>query len=808
MKRIVLILLILLSYSKSGYAQSWTVPGTVVAGGNGFGSGNDQLGNITDLYVASNGDIYISDITNNRVQKWAAGATTGVTVAGGNGQGAAANQLSAPCGIWYDEEQSVLYVVDALNARVQQWPDGATEGITVAGGNGWGNALNQLSLPNAIFKKDDILYILDGNARVLKWPLDANEGIVVAGGNGFGFAANQLAAPELTGFIFVDDEDSIYITEYSGDRVSKWESGAAEGTLMADIAATGTTNVRVSGIAVMDDGKLILSYSHQSQNRVTLWQNGVFLYDVVSTASSELSQPISVALDDDQNLYVADANYRIKKFLFEEEEVEEPVVIVATVGNVNAQVFVGGTLPLSSTVTPSTFSQQVTWTVQEGEEFASIGTTGIVTGITSGTATIRATSVANPLIYAEITITVVPCTITVVTQTAVSICGGSSVSLTATSSEESGIVTWYESANAVTPFFAGEVYSTTALTETTSYWVQVNSTTTACVSNRVEIVVTVNPVPAIPQAAAIQSFEEGTTLADLDISVTGTTTWYQDAQLTIVLPATTLLVNGATYYVTQTTATCQSAAAAITVTVCALEISTETVVSICTGSSVSLTASSSQPGGIITWYESANAVTPIFTGAEYTVTGLTETTSYWVQVNAAGNTCISDRVEVIVTVNALPSGPAAQSLQNFEEGDTLSDLDVTATGTVTWYQDAELTIVLPATTLLVNGETYYVTQTTATCESDATTITVELLLSTTSNKIQDLKIYPNPTEDFVTIQSNTDISNIEVYNIVGQLIISTTSTKIDMSGYTAGMYVLKINTVDGKTTVKKVSKKN
>jgi len=44
-------------------------------------------------------------------------------VAGGNGAGSAANQLSAPWGIYVDSFSSV-YVVDRSNNRVQYWSSG------------------------------------------------------------------------------------------------------------------------------------------------------------------------------------------------------------------------------------------------------------------------------------------------------------------------------------------------------------------------------------------------------------------------------------------------------------------------------------------------------------------------------------------------------------------------------------------------------------------------------------------------------------------------------------------------------------
>ena len=71
-----------------------------MAGGNGNGSADNQLGSSSNsaLGVAldASRNIYIADEKNHRVQKWAPGATTGITVAGGNGSGAAANQLSDP----------------------------------------------------------------------------------------------------------------------------------------------------------------------------------------------------------------------------------------------------------------------------------------------------------------------------------------------------------------------------------------------------------------------------------------------------------------------------------------------------------------------------------------------------------------------------------------------------------------------------------------------------------------------------------------------------------------------------------------
>src|SRR5437870_2902852 len=74
----------------------------------------------------------------------------GITVAGGNGYGSAANQLNGPNGVFVDAGGNI-FVADAGNHRIQKWAPGATQGITVAGGNGVGSAANQFNNPAGLF---------------------------------------------------------------------------------------------------------------------------------------------------------------------------------------------------------------------------------------------------------------------------------------------------------------------------------------------------------------------------------------------------------------------------------------------------------------------------------------------------------------------------------------------------------------------------------------------------------------------------------------------------------------------------------
>lgn len=82
-------------------------------------------------------------------------------------------------------------------------------------------------------------------------------------------------------------------------------------------------------------------------------------------------------------------------------------VTVTTQNNVAATITAAnGTLQLQAAITPTTANQTVTWSVQSGSTSATVDNTGLVTGLTNGTAVIRATSVADTTKFGELTITV------------------------------------------------------------------------------------------------------------------------------------------------------------------------------------------------------------------------------------------------------------------------------------------------------------------------------------------------------------------------------------------------------------------
>ncbi len=84
--------------------------------------------------------------------------------------------------------------------------------------------------------------------------------------------------------------------------------------------------------------------------------------------------------------------------------------------------------------------------------------------------------------------------------------------------------------------------------------------------------------------------------------------------------------------------------------------------------------------------------------------------------------------------------------------------------------------------------------------------TVDSGLKEHSNLERSVNLYPNPAKEFVTIDSESNILRIEVYNVLNQLIETKSANSktltLDLKSYTSGTYFAKITTDLGTTTKK------
>jgi sugar lactone lactonase YvrE len=113
----------------------WNTSASTVAGQLSMTNATPYyLNGPSGIFIDSSNTLYVADGSNNRVQQFLLGSTIGTTVAGQpNGSfGSQANRLWDPSDVAVDLNGNI-YVAEINNNRVQLWHVNATSGITVAG---------------------------------------------------------------------------------------------------------------------------------------------------------------------------------------------------------------------------------------------------------------------------------------------------------------------------------------------------------------------------------------------------------------------------------------------------------------------------------------------------------------------------------------------------------------------------------------------------------------------------------------------------------------------------------------------------
>ena len=260
------------------------------------------------------------------------------------------------------------------------------------------------------------------------------------------------------------------------------------------------------------------------------------------------------------------------------------------------------------------------------------------------------------------------------------------------------------------------ILPTTSINGITGAWTPAinNSSTTEytftpiagqCFKSASMTVVIINP--SNPTGVSAQSFCNSATIADL-IAVGTNIIWYSNPTIGTPLPSNTPLSNGTTYYASQTVNGCESinllaVTASINSTSSPTGVSTQ---SFCNSATIAdLTA----VGTNIIWYSTPTIGTPLPSN-----TSLSNGTTYYASQTANG--CESTNLlAVAVSINTTLS-PTGNSTQSFCNSATIADL--TAVGTnLLWYSSSAGGTPLTSNTVLVNGNTYYASQTANGCES-------------------------------------------------------------------------------------------
>ncbi|CAF1417014.1 unnamed protein product [Adineta steineri] len=293
--------------SKKPTWNKWKQNAITVAGGHGQVQKLNQLYCPLGIFIDKNKNIFIADCANHRIVEWKCNAKEGKIVAGGNRTGNRMNQLNYPTDVIVDQQNHSIIIADRGNRRVIQWLNQNQQIL-----------IDNIDCHGLAMDKHGFLYVSNYKKNEVKrWEMgEYNEGIVVAGGNGCGSQLNQLSCPT---FIFVDEDQTVYVSDYNNHRVMKWRKDAKEGIVVAGGNGKGENLNQVSnpkGVIVDNLGQI---YVADSQNhRVMRWCEGKEEGEIVvggQSRENQLSHSHGLSFDDEGNLYVSDDyNHRIQKF--------------------------------------------------------------------------------------------------------------------------------------------------------------------------------------------------------------------------------------------------------------------------------------------------------------------------------------------------------------------------------------------------------------------------------------------------------------------------------------------------------------
>ncbi len=113
-------------------------------------------------------------------------------------------------------------------------------------------------------------------------------------------------------------------------------------------------------------------------------------------------------------------------------------------------------------------------------------------------------------------------------------------------------------------------------------------------------------------------------------------------------------------------------------------------------------------------------------------------------------------------------------------------------------------------TQITNGSTYYAVSVVGSCRSTALAITVTVTLDRNTFDVANFNYYPNPTSDILNISYSDSITQVRVFNMLGQEVIirkvNATSTQVDLSSFASGTYFVEVTSDQVSKTIKVVKK--
>ena len=243
------------------------------------------------------------------------------------------------------------------------------------------------------------------------------------------------------------------------------------------------------------------------------------------------------------------------------------------------------------------------------------------------------------------------------------VCSGNATTLSIQSPQTGYTYNWYDAPGGGNLLFSGTSFTTNVLNANTTFYVATALNTGCSSSTRTSVTVTVNAAPSVPTVVAsnVSGCAGSSVTLQVQNPVSGATyNWYTTATGgTPVFTGPNYTVNNITvnavYYVgTVSNLGCPSLTrASVNVSVNAAPpapaIANNTP-AVCSGSMVTLTATSSVTGATFNWYATATGTTVIATGSSFTAGPITSDSTFYVAAVNAGSCASTVRGQTTVTL--------------------------------------------------------------------------------------------------------------------------------------------------------------
>ena len=802
-----------------------TVAGTGIGGYNGDSilATTAQVYEPTGITLDSVGNLYIADVGNNRIRR--VDRISGIiTTIAGNGMGgfggdsglATAAMLYGPQCVRFDKSGNI-YIGDYFNNRGRKI---TTTGIIstfvgtgISGYSGDGSLADTAKIGGIADIRTDTLgniYLCDnGNSRIFKI---APTGIIstIAGTSmGYLFNGDDISATTANidpYNICFDDSGYLYIAENQNYRVRK-------------IDAVGVIHtVAGNGIAGSSgEGGLAIN--------------------------AELYRPNGLAFDQCGNLYIPESNNaRISKVTF--NSVGTPIVSITTARDSICL----GTAAIYTVIVTNGYPASYKWIVN-----GVIASTGSAYTYTpengdsihcvvilerqcfGGRDTISSNS-----IHMIVSGTAPELSITGTTDTT---CAGTLVSYTATTTGADSVVyTWYVNGVWVSTA-SGDVYTYTPasgdhITCKATGTNMCNGSADTLVGN----IITMFVNPVITSSVSITSSTADTICAGTSVTFTATSSGGGPAPLYQWIKNGSIVDTGSSYTYTPANGdsvrcvltgsnpcTLPASISSHTITMLVNPVFTPSVAitstadTICAGTSVTFTATSSG-GGTVPLYQWIKNGIPGTTGSSYTYTPangdsvrcvLTGSSACTMPAATNSNTIVMvvDTLSIPAISVAGPSSVAAGS--TFTLTATLTNAG--SSYSIDWYNNGTLFATTAAPTVTgtaitgVDAITAQLVQQSFHCNDSAISDTVFIATTDGVGNITAFRfsVYPDPAHSLITI-TGPGISTVIITNTIGQLQLTKSDVKdtvnIDISALPSGIYLITAIDTNGSRTINKFVK--